>query len=53
MTDTKEWVSLTAEELSSIESEVYTRTIQKGKHMSVFIAQFAKAIESALKGKNT
>ena len=53
MTDTKEWVGLTAQEISSIELEVYSRTIQKGRHMSVFITQFAKAIESALKGKNT
>jgi len=59
MSDTKEWVkphewrSLTAQEISTIELEVYSRTVQKGRHMSVFIAQFAKAIESALKGKNT
>jgi len=53
MSDIKEWVSLTAQEISSIELEVYSRTVQKGRHMSVFIAQFAKAIESALKGKNT
>jgi hypothetical protein len=47
------WVGLTAQEISSIELEVYSRTVQKGRHMSVFIAQFAKAIESALKSKNT
>ena len=48
----KEWVSLTADEVTIIEHEVYGRTIQKGKHMSVFIAQFAKAIETKLKDKN-
>lgn len=47
------WVGLTDEELSTIEYEVYGRTLQKGKPMIVFIRQFAKAIESALKGKNT
>jgi len=46
------WVSLTADEVTIIEHEVYGRTVQKGKPMSVFIAQFAKAIDSALKGKN-
>ena len=46
------WVSLTADEVTIIEHEVYGRTVQKGKPMSVFITQFAKAIDSALKGKN-
>jgi hypothetical protein len=49
----KQWVGLTAEEISTIEHEVYGRTVQKGKHMSVFITQFAKSIESALKAKNS
>ena len=49
----KEWVSLTDDEVSNIEHEVYSRTVQKGKHMSLFIKQFAKAIETKLKGKNT
>jgi hypothetical protein len=49
----KSWMSLTAEEISTIEHEVYSRTVQKGKHMSVFIQQFAKAIDSALKEKNS
>ena len=53
MSDIKEWVSLTAEEISSIEHKVYSQTIQKGKPMKAFIEQFAKAIESTLKGKNT
>ena len=48
-----EWISLTTDEVSIIEHEVYGRTVQKGKPMSVFIAQFAKAIESTLKGKNS
>jgi hypothetical protein len=48
-----EWVSLTDDEVSIIEHKVYSRTIQKGKSMSVFIAQLAKAIDSALKGKNS
>jgi hypothetical protein len=53
MTDNKQtWIGLSAEEVSIIEHEVYSRTVQKGKHMSVFITKFAKAIESALKGKN-
>jgi len=47
-----EWHSLTAEQISIIEHEVYSRTVQKGKHMSVFITQFAKAIDSALKELN-
>jgi hypothetical protein len=47
------WVGLTDDEVSIIEHEVYGRTLQKGKPMIVFIRQFAKAIESALKGKNT
>ena len=46
------WISLTAEQISIIEHEVYSRTVQKGKHMSVFITQFAKAIESKLKEVN-
>jgi hypothetical protein len=49
----KEWVSLTADEVTIIEHKVYSRTIQKGKPMRVFIEQFAKAIDSALKGKNS
>jgi hypothetical protein len=52
MSDTKEWVSLTADEVTIIEHKVYSRTVQKGKPMRVFIEQFAKAIDSALKGKN-
>jgi len=52
MTDSKQWVSLTAEEVSIIEHEVYSRTVQKGKHMSVFIIQFAKGIEAKLKEIN-
>jgi hypothetical protein len=48
-----DWVGLTDEELSTIEYEVYGRTLQKGKPMIVFIRQFAKAIESALKEKNS
>ena len=48
-----EWISLTTDEVSIIEHEVYGRTVQKGKHMSVFIAQFAKALDSALKEKNS
>jgi hypothetical protein len=52
MNDIKEWISLTADEVTIIEHEVYGRTVQKGKPMSVFIAQFAKAIDSALKEKN-
>jgi hypothetical protein len=52
MNQDTEWVGLTDDEVTIIEHEVYVRTIQKGKHMSVFIAQFAKAIESTLKGKN-
>jgi hypothetical protein len=47
------WVGLTDEKISTIEHEVYSRTVQKGKHMSVFIQQFAKAIDSALKEKNS
>jgi hypothetical protein len=46
------WISLTAEEISSIEHKVYSQTIQKGKPMKAFIEQFAKAIDLALKGKN-
>jgi hypothetical protein len=49
----REWVSLTDEEVSKIENEVYSRTVQKGKPMSLFIKQFAKAIETKLKGKNS
>jgi len=52
MSDNKEWVSLTAEEVTIIEHEVYSRTIQKGKPMWLFIEQFAKAIETKLKDKN-
>jgi hypothetical protein len=48
----KEWIGLTDDEVSSIEHEVYSRTVQKGKHMSLFIKQFAKAIETKLKDKN-
>ena len=48
-----QWVGLTDDEVSKIENEVYSRTIQKGKPMSLFIKQFAKAIETKLKGKNT
>lgn len=48
-----DWVGLTDEELSTIEYEVYGRTLQKGKPMIVFIRQFAKAIDSALKEKNS
>lgn len=48
----KEWVKLTMEEVDVIEHEVYSRTIQKGKPMSLFIHQFALAIQSALKAKN-
>ena len=47
------WINLTDEELSTIEYEVYGRTLQKGKPMIVFIRQFAKVIESTLKAKNT
>jgi hypothetical protein len=46
------WVNLTIEEVSIIEHEVYSRTIQKGKSMAVFIHQFALAIQSKLKEKN-
>jgi hypothetical protein len=48
----KHWVGLTDDEVSIIEHEVYGRTVQKGKHMSLFIKQFAKAIETKLKDKN-
>lgn len=47
-----EWAGLTDYEVSNIEHEVYSRTVQKGKHMSLFIKQFAKAIETKLKDKN-
>jgi hypothetical protein len=47
------WINLTDDELSTIEYEVYGRTLQKGKPMIVFIRQFAKAIDSALKEKNS
>jgi hypothetical protein len=53
MSVNKEWVSLTADEVTIIEHEVYGRTVQKGKPMIVFIHQFALAIQSALKGKNS
>jgi len=46
------WIKLTMEEVDVIEHEVYSRTIQKGKPMSVFIHQFALAIQSKLKEIN-
>jgi uncharacterized protein YuzE len=46
------WVGLTDEQIEAIEHSVYSRTIQKGKPMAMFIKQFAKAVEAELKEIN-
>jgi hypothetical protein len=46
------WIGLTDEQIEAIEHSVYSRTVQKGKPMAVFIKQFAKGVESELKEIN-